>query len=128
MAAAGVAREFIRFNLIQPAVFRVVRRSLFKVSGAAVAVQTFAIVVRFVEHWFFGHSSKVLDIQMPKPSHLRFEISKHRVVRMAGVACLVARNSIVLKMSGGEVGGIIYSQAGPILLHDVAGRAECGVL
>jgi hypothetical protein len=43
---------------------------------------------------------------------------------MTCVAGLVAGDAVILKMSGGNVTGIINVEAPAIVFHDVAGKAE----
>ena len=61
-------------------------------------------------------------------AELRSDAAVEHIVRVAGITGFVARYSGVLEVGCRQVGGVIYVQASAIRLHDVAGKAEAGLL
>ena len=101
-------------------------RALFERTRPQMAMETFSIVVGFVQLDILraGFLFKVVNIQMPQATEFGLESSEHRVVGMAGVAGFVGGNAMILKMSGGEVTRIVYPKALPVRFHDVTGQTE----
>ena len=65
---------------------------------------------------------------MPEPVHLGGDGSKHRVVRVACVAGLIAWHPVVLEVGRRNVGLIVNFQTSSVGFHDVAGEAELRLL
>jgi len=68
---------------------------------------------------------------MPETAQLGIDVTEHSVVGMTSEAGVILRDSIVLKMSGGNVGRIVDIQAPAMGFHDVARQAKlrrCRVL
>jgi len=82
-------------------------RSLFKGTGAQMAVQAFPVVIRFIETNGVVGLAEILHIDVVQPIQLGAEPAKHRIVRVAGVASLIGRYAVILKVRGGEVSGVI---------------------
>src|SRR5713226_5454830 len=100
------------------------RGSLFERARAGMAVETLAVIVGVVETDRCCGGSDVLHINMAQASQLRFEVAVEHVVRMAGVASLVRRDAMMLKMSSRQVARVIDVEAFPVRIHDVAGKTE----
>ena len=99
---------------------------LFEGAHSGVAVQALAVVEGGVELdvgrlW---HFAEVLHINVPQPAKFGVDGAEHSVVRVAGVAGMIAGNKIILKMPGGDVTRIIHVEALAEIVHDVAGEAE----
>jgi hypothetical protein len=70
--------------------------------------------------------AEVLHINVAQAAEFGVDGAEHGVVRMAGIAGMIAGNEIVLKMRGWDVAGIIDVEASAKIDHDVAGEAELG--
>ncbi len=94
------------------------------------AVQAFTIVVRTVKLDLVGRRrcSKILNVDMPESAKLGVETAIEPIISMARIAGFVGWNSMILKMSGGDVLRIVHEEAPPIRLHDVARKTECRLL
>ena len=92
------------------------------------AVQAFPVVIRFIETNGVMGLAEILNVDVVQPIQLSPESTEHRIVGVTGVAGLVGRDAMVLKMRGGEVGRVIHKKAATVRLHDVAGETERGAL
>ena len=100
----------------------------FEAAGAQVAVQTLVIVVTACDTNWIGRLADVLHVNPRHAAKLIFQRTVNRVIGVAGVTGHVRRNSVILKMRGGDVAGIIDVQASSIRHHGVAGRTELSLL
>src|SRR5215510_524739 len=92
-------------------------------------MQAFAIVVRSVEFDRLMRFADVLHVEMMQPAEFCFDSPGiKRVVGVAGVTSFVARYPIVLIVRCGDIAGVIHQQAPAVISHDVAGKAEGGLL
>src|SRR5215472_9507480 len=91
-------------------------------SRTRVAMQAFPVVIWFIQLDVFRcrRFPKIVDVEMLQPPEFCFYTTEHGVIRMAGVASLVGRHAMILKMCGGQMPGIINLKASPVRLHDVA--------
>lgn len=124
VTSAGDTRYLIAFELIHH--WRM--DFIFKRSRASMAMQALAIVERLIQmdriHW----RCQVLDVNVPKSMQLNPDGAVHRVVRVAGVACLVGRNAMILKMGGRDMVHVVNVKASAVRLHDVTGKAKVRLL
>src|SRR4029077_19822342 len=67
-----------------------------------VAVEALAIVVRRVELDGMRDRANVLDINVAQAAQLGPHAAIENVIGMAGVAGLIGRNAVVLKVGGGD--------------------------
>ncbi len=126
VAAAGKTGEFVSFDGWKQIRIRDVDRTLFEGSGAQMAVQAFPVVIRFIETNGVVGLAEILHIDVVQPIQFGAEPAKHRIVRVAGVASLIGRYAVILKVRGGEVIGVIDEQAATVGRHCVTGKAELG--
>ncbi len=105
-------------------------RVALKRASASVTVQAFAIVVGLIELDVFRprRGTEILDVDMPQASELGAKAAIKTIVGVTGVAGFIGRNTMVLKMSGRDVGRIVHVKAFPVGLHDVAGKAKFRLL
>ena len=101
-------------------------RLFFKGAHSRVAVETLAVVEGCVELdvsrlW---HLPDVLHINVAQSAKFGVGSTEHGVVRMAGIAGMIARNEIVLKMLGRDVTRVVDVEAAAEIVHNVAGEAE----
>ena len=92
------------------------------------AMQALAIIEGLVQVDWIHRRSQVLDVNVPKSVELDPDGAVHRVVRVAGVARVVRRNAMVLKMGGWDMLYIVNVEASAVRLHDVTRKAKVGLL
>src|ERR1700692_719271 len=101
-------------------------RLFFKDTHSGVTVEALAIVEGRVELdvsrlWDL---SEVLHINVAQATKLCVDRTEQGVVRMAGIAGMIAGNEIVLKVPGRDVTRVIDVEAAAEIGHHVAGKAE----
>src|ERR1700739_4987215 len=99
-------------------------KALFKASRPLMAVEAFAIVIRAIKLQGLLGSRYILGVNVVQSTELGFEASKHGIIRVAGVAGLVARYTSILEMGGRNIRRVIYVQALAVMAHNVAAQAE----
>ena len=87
-------------------------------------MQAFAIIERLIQVDRIHRGSQILDINVPKSMQLNSDGAVHRVVRVAGVARLVHRNAMILKMDRRDMVHVVNVKASAVRLHDVTGKAK----
>src|SRR6202044_583094 len=95
-------------------------------AGTRVAVQALSVFesARYPNGRRIGRLGHVLQIDSLEAAHFVVQWTIEGVVRMAGVASHVGRDSMILKVLGGNVIGIVDVETLPVGNHDVTGRAE----
>ena len=121
VAPAGETGNFVGFYSRKQIRIGGVDSTLFEGSGAEVAVQAFAVVVRFVEANGIMRLAKILHVNVVQPVKFGPGASKHRIVCVTGIAGLIGGDAVILKVRRSQVSGIIYVQALAVSLHGVTG-------
>src|ERR1051326_8242834 len=96
--------------------------ALFKTARSLLAVEALAIVIRAIKLQGLLGSRYILCVNVMQPTELGFEASKHGIIRVAGVAGLVARYTSILEMGRRNIRRVIYVQALAVMAHNVADR------
>src|SRR5262245_45073742 len=92
-------------------------------------MQALAVVEGMIELDRLARRADVLGVDVVKAAELRLEASGvKRVIRVAGITSLVMRHAVVLEMCRRNVGLIVDVQTFSVRFHDVAGKAEPGLL
>lgn len=61
---------------------------------------------------------------MVKTFHFGFDVSKHRVIRVAGKTGMIGIHAMILEMLRGYVFAVINMEAFAVRLHFVAGKTK----
>ena len=123
VATATQTRHLIRYESTH---HRRVHRIFLEAAGTRVAVQALGVFesARYADGRRIGRLGHVLQIDSLETTHFVVQRTIEGVVRMAGVAGHVRWDSVVLKMLGGNVIGVVNVETLPVRNHDVTGRAE----
>jgi len=105
---------------------RIVWRGLFEGSRPGVAIQAFAVLERLIEGKLRGRRCQIIHVDVFQPAHLAREVAEHRVMRMTAEAGTLFGDTVVLKMGGGKISGIVSVKAFAVGLHNVARQTELG--
>src|ERR1051326_1193707 len=124
VASGGQAGKLVALDIGHSLRIDRVQGALLKAARALMAMEAFAVIVRVVKLHGLLRPGDVLGINVVQSAELGFEAAENRVVRVAGVAGLIARYTPILKMCRWYIGGIIHIQALPVLAHDMAAQTE----
>ena len=91
----------------------------FKGPHGGMAMQAFAVIKGDIEFDLrrLRNSAQILHINMPESAELGVHRAKHGVVRVAGVAGMIAWYKVVLKMRRRQITGVIHIEALPEVVH-----------
>lgn len=110
VAIAGHAGHLIGFDPCHHIWRLVVMRFLFECSRGEMAVEALTIIVWRIEIDLVGlrNHSEIFDINVMQASKFCMKGTEQSVVRMAGVTGVVSGHEVVLKVAGGNEGGIVH--------------------
>ena len=122
MASGGDTRHLVALDVVHE---RGMCCPLLKIARAGMAMQAFAVVKRVIEADGLLRFAEVLHVDMMQATDFGRDATRIKsVVGVAGIACLVTRNTVVLEVGCGDVRRIVHVQTPPVGPHDVTGQAE----
>src|SRR6476661_2811757 len=107
MTAAGEAGDLVRLHRGKQVRVRGVYGALLERSGAQVTVQTFAVVIGLVEPNRTVRLAEILHVNVVQTVKFCPESSEHRIVGVTGIAGMVRRDPVILKVRGSQIVGIV---------------------
>lgn len=72
--------------------------------------------------------AEILHINVVQSVQLNAQTAIHRIIRVTGVAGFVGGDAVILEMRGRDIILVVYIQTFAPGRHDVAGKAEAGLL
>ena len=121
VATAGEAGNRVGDEIVAQ---RRMSRRFLKGACAEMAVQALPVVIGHVEMNRIHRRAEVLHVDVVQTAPFRADSSIKDVVFVAGKACLLGGNAVVLEVRGWDVFLVVHVQAPAVWFHDVTGETK----